>query len=364
MPGLDSMCHNIYRWERGEDGLSERYKLYCCRALGIPPGQFGPGQPDGQPAAAYTPGTITLAFAPGLPAAPLFTQAPYLVPGLADPALLPPVAVAYRGIQEPDMGDSAVRREVLMAAHEGSDHAEQAEQHGIGDATLEQLRADVARLSREYMTGEPFPLFLDMRRVRSRMHDALDRRVWPGDASRPVLPARLPQRPHGDRSPSRLGYPQRPRSCARRLGVRHRDRPPAADGTLARCNAASNVFWEIGQAQARDLAADGLRLPPCGPNAAYLHVKYARAAARLGDADGARQAIAEARDAREREHSRRSCWRSAGSSACRWPPSDTWPGRPSLRSRARNEKPSLRLERAVELYDAGPGPGKNSTASR
>ena len=42
MPGIDGMCHNIHRWER-DGGVSERYKLHYCRALGIHPGQFGPG---------------------------------------------------------------------------------------------------------------------------------------------------------------------------------------------------------------------------------------------------------------------------------------------------------------------------------
>jgi len=37
VPGLDSMCHNLYRWERGGDGVSERHKLMICQALGIPP---------------------------------------------------------------------------------------------------------------------------------------------------------------------------------------------------------------------------------------------------------------------------------------------------------------------------------------
>jgi hypothetical protein len=41
-----------------------------------------------------------------------------------------------------------------MAAHEGSDHAEQAERRDIGDATLERLRADVVRLSAALMTAE------------------------------------------------------------------------------------------------------------------------------------------------------------------------------------------------------------------
>ena len=138
MPGMDSMCHNIHRWERGQGGLTERYKLHYCRAFGIRPDQFG-----------------------------------------ADPA---------------------------------------AHQSGWAYAT------------------------------------AIDHR--------PLL-AHL------------------------------------------RLQLASVVFWQNRPRQARDLAEDGLRYLQDGPNAAHLHVKYARAAARLGDAGGARQAIADAQDARDREHSDR-----------------------------------------------------------
>jgi hypothetical protein len=149
MPGMDSVCHNIHRWERGQGGLTERYKLHYRRALGIRPDQFGPGQAAHQ----------HLALVP---------------PDPADPSLPIPGTVAYRGRQDPQMGDLTVEREVLMAAHEGSDHAEQAERRDIGEATLEQLHADVARLSVESMTGEPFPLFREMRRVRARIYRLLD----------------------------------------------------------------------------------------------------------------------------------------------------------------------------------------------
>jgi hypothetical protein len=40
-PGIDNITHNLYRWERGIVTPSERYRLYFCEALGIPPGQFG-----------------------------------------------------------------------------------------------------------------------------------------------------------------------------------------------------------------------------------------------------------------------------------------------------------------------------------
>ena len=38
---VDNLCHNIYRWEKGAVGPSERYKLYYCKVLGIPPAAFG-----------------------------------------------------------------------------------------------------------------------------------------------------------------------------------------------------------------------------------------------------------------------------------------------------------------------------------
>jgi hypothetical protein len=46
IPGVDSVAHNIYRWERGDNGLSDRYKLHYCRAFGISPEDFGAGQAE------------------------------------------------------------------------------------------------------------------------------------------------------------------------------------------------------------------------------------------------------------------------------------------------------------------------------
>ena len=46
LPGIDSICHNIYRWERGTVGLTERYKLYYCVALDISLDDFGAGSPE------------------------------------------------------------------------------------------------------------------------------------------------------------------------------------------------------------------------------------------------------------------------------------------------------------------------------
>src|SRR5262249_30142196 len=70
---------------------------------------------------------------------------------------------------------------VMAAAHEGSEHAENVERRDIGDATVEQLRADVTQLSLDHMTDAPFQVFLEMIRVRRRIWSVLDRRLWPRD---------------------------------------------------------------------------------------------------------------------------------------------------------------------------------------
>jgi hypothetical protein len=39
----------IYRWEDDRGGISERYRLHYCRALGIPFSEFGKPAPDRPP---------------------------------------------------------------------------------------------------------------------------------------------------------------------------------------------------------------------------------------------------------------------------------------------------------------------------
>jgi hypothetical protein len=45
VPGIDSVAHYIYRWEKGKNHLTDRYRLHYCRALHIAPRDFGPGPP-------------------------------------------------------------------------------------------------------------------------------------------------------------------------------------------------------------------------------------------------------------------------------------------------------------------------------
>ena len=209
-----------------------------------------------------------------------------------------PEPVAYRWFPEPVLGGSWIGREVEMAAHDGSEHAERAEERDIGDATLEQLHSDVIRLSHDYMTGEPFTLFQEMRRVRDRMYAALDRRLWPRDQTDLYLlvgcvNCLMASAAHD------LGYPHASEELIRAgwayaVAIDHK--PLMAK---LRADLAHVAFWQNRPRQSRDLAGSGLQYLADGPNAAQLHLKYGRAAAQLGDADVARKAIGQAWHARE-----------------------------------------------------------------
>jgi hypothetical protein len=123
-----------------------------------------------------------------------------------------------------------------------------------------------------------------------------------------------------------------------------------------RIELAGIAYWQRPR-QSRDLAQIGLRYLSDGPNAAQLHLQYARAAARLGDATVAQSAIASATEARGRNHhdelqeiggefsySRATQHFMAGSALLELP---------QTQAVAIEE-----LQRATELYAAGPGLGE------
>jgi hypothetical protein len=265
--------------------------------------------------------------------------------------------VAYSLSREPALGGaSRVRQEVEMAAHDGSDYAERAEQRDIGDATLEQFQADVIRLSDGYMTAEPFGIFQEMRRVRNRMHGALDRRLWPRDESDLYLLLGCINCLMACAADD-LGYPHASEELIRAawayaVVIDHRPLMAKLRGDLA-----SVAYWHGRPGQARSLAESGLQYLAVGPNAAQLHLKYARASARAGDPDGARRAVSRSRDLREAvagddllemggefAFSRASLSCLAGSALLEIPGAE---------SEAVPE-----LEHAVELYRAGPAEGE------
>jgi tetratricopeptide (TPR) repeat protein len=324
MPSIDSLCTYIRRWEHGH-GLTERYKLHYCTALAIPPAQFG------QAPAHHSPG----------------------MPVPADSRLVTTVTVAYRGIHKSDLDGSTVEREMLMTAHESSDHAEQAAQAAVGDVTFEQLHADVTRLARLSDTGEPFAVFLEMRRVRDRIYRLLDRRLWPREQTDLYFLLGCLNGLMGVAA-IRLSYPDTAEEL-HRAGWAYANaidhRPLMA---WLRCKLSSVAFVRGRFEESRDQARTGLEYLAAGPIGANLHTQCARAAGRLGDTDTARQAVHDAHEAFERDYhdelleiggeyviSKATHYYNAG---------DALIAIASADSDAAGE-----LERAIGLYDQGPG---------
>jgi len=68
---------------------------------------------------------------------------------------------------------------ILAAAHESSTHAEWAEGSNVGEATLEQLDADVRCIAADYVHVAPLPMFGEMLRVRNRIYFLLAGRQKP-----------------------------------------------------------------------------------------------------------------------------------------------------------------------------------------
>src|SRR5436305_4692640 len=325
MPGADNISHNIYRWERGAVAPAERYKLLYCGAFGIPFSQFGTALP----------------------------------PGMVDSGTGLPAASAYRETPPRNGGASAIRREVLMAAHEGSEHAEGVEQRGIGEATLEQFRADVASLAGAYLTGETFGLFTEMRRVRNRITEALGRRQWPRDAAELYLLAGCLSALMAAAAVN-LGYPQEAAELTRAgwayaTVIDHR--PLMA--RLRLC-AAYAAYWSGHPEAAADLARSGLSFLADGQGAAQLHLFGGLAAARRGDVAGARQAIAAARDARDRAH-HDELLEIGGEFGFSRATQAYYAGfvlAEAARGKEQSDEAAAELDAAVGLYAAGPGPGE------
>jgi transcriptional regulator with XRE-family HTH domain len=63
MPAAEDVAANIYRWERGTVSPSDRYRLYYCHTLGIPPDRFG--DPSWDPAHDSPRGIITISLPEG-----------------------------------------------------------------------------------------------------------------------------------------------------------------------------------------------------------------------------------------------------------------------------------------------------------
>jgi hypothetical protein len=351
MPGIDSMVHNMHRWE-SEGGISERYRLPYCRALGVHPSQFGPRATE-EPTDITTPKTSAAA----IQAALLPAQRP-AAPRTVDPLLPQPAIAAYRGMQAPHAGHSTVEQEVMMTAHESSDHAAEHEQQGIGDTTFEQLHADLVRLSRLTDFDSPLSAFFEGRRVRDRVYRLLDRRLWPREQTDLYFLLGCVNALMGLNA-NRLGYPDAAEELIR-AGWAYAnaiDHNPLR-GKLRVTHAYVNYFRGRFR-EASDLAADGLRYVSRGPLGADLHLNLARAAARLGEQDTARQAVGLAHAARDSDYRDDLTEIGGNQFAQHLAMMHTLAGGALIETGAHERDASEELGLAISLYDEDPAPGEH-----
>jgi hypothetical protein len=328
LPDPVSLKHNIFRWEHGT-GVSHEYVTLYCHVLGIEYREF-----PRQKRTRSKRKTGTALAIRDHPQVPAHGQ------------------LIYRGFGAP-RGDS-LEHEVMMTAHESSDHAAEHEQHGIGDTTLEQLRADVMRLSRLTDSDSPFPVFTDLRRVRDRIHRILDRRLWPREQADLYFLLGCVNGLMGWNA-NRLGYPDSAEELLRAgyayaNAIEHN----ALRGML-RDKLSQVMYWRGWYAESRDLATDGLRHVSQGQPGAALHLNHARAAARQGDLGTARESVSLAHAALETDYSddlteiggaefthSRAILHSLAGDAFVW-------------TKGSEAQGITELEEAVSLYDQGPG---------
>jgi hypothetical protein len=247
--------------------------------------------------------------------------------------------------------------DVLIAADQARRHAEHAARRDVGDTTLDLMRAEVARLSRAYMTGEAFPLFLQMRRVQADIHTALGVRQWPHDQAELYfllsLVNSLMAAAAGDlgNGPAAEELARAAWAYATIIGY----------GPLLahlRTELASIAYWAGRPRQSHDYAASGLDYVSCGPNAAQLHLHRGRAAARLGDTRTARRAIAAAAEAREHEH-HDELLEMGGQFGFSLATHHYLTGATLAELSGSEQDAAAELEHAAALYDRGPGPGEH-----
>jgi hypothetical protein len=351
VPELSGMVHNIHRWER-LGGISERHRLHYCRALHIHPSQFGSGTTEPAEAATPTPS----AEGPGV-AALVPVQRPAVIPATAGPRVPAPHDVTYRGRQEPASRDFAVEHEVMMAAHEGSDRAAEHEQYHIGEATLEQLRMDLARLSSLCDTGEPLPAFLDMRQVRERIYRLLDRRARPRDEAELYLLLGCLHELMG-LTANRLGYPDAAEELLRTGWAYANVIDHNALRGMLRARLSYVMYWRGRYTESRDLAADGLRYASQGLVGANLHLEQARALARLGEPDAARQEVGLAHAAWEARQLNDLAEIGGEEFALSQAATYSMAGG-ALAEASHGREAAGELEHAISLYDEGPRPGEH-----
>jgi tetratricopeptide (TPR) repeat protein len=240
----------------------------------------------------------------------------------------------------------------MAAAHESSDHAAERDPYGVGEITIDQLRADVMRLSRQMDSGSPLETFLDLRRVRDRIHLLLDRRLRLREQGDLYFMLGCVNGMMGATA-KRLGYLDSAEEFIR-AGWAYAniiDHDPLR--AMLRLKLSGVMYYRERYSECRDLAADGLRHVSQGSPGAELQVWRARAAAQLGNVDMARQSVNLADDAIADDYSD-DLLEIGGGFALSQATYQALAGRALVGVSGAERDATEKLEQSIGLYDAGP----------
>jgi transcriptional regulator with XRE-family HTH domain len=214
--------------------------------------------------------------------------------------LLGPAGVGSGAALAAAGSDSSWLDEIAAAASEARGHAERDALTGVGPGTLDQLTADVVRLSRAYVTAPPLPLFATMHHVLGRIDTALDQHLYPAQARELNFLAGVVCGLMANACLD-LGREEAADDLARAAWTHGRivDHGPLMG--WARGTQALAAIWDERYADAAEHADDGLHHVPDGTGAVRLHAISARALAATGDRAAARAAVKAAEKAHENE---------------------------------------------------------------
>jgi hypothetical protein len=301
VPSTAILASYVRRWEAGKFGLTERYRLHYCTALGIRPSQFGPSQQTelASTSAGMAWGNVVAASPLGTPDVRSGTDVP------DSPGRLGGYRGAGSGCTVPERPEPAVSvadsSDLLMAmiAEESLDFGEWADTSNIGDATLERYAAHVRQLAGDYQHAAPYPLLLETKLLRDRVFARLRGQQRPGQTRELYLIAAqvcgLLAWMSGDMSFYRAADAH---AWTGWVCAEHADHDGAR--TWIRATQSKLAYWDGRFIESAQLAEDGLRYRCSDSGQVMVALFHARALARLGRDQEAADGIDQARAGLER----------------------------------------------------------------
>jgi transcriptional regulator with XRE-family HTH domain len=304
VPRTAILASYVRRWEAGKIGLTERYRLHYCTALGIPPTGFGPPLPQQRPLEALSPAppVIPSDLAGSMVSAAPDGRARADVDHLAsEPGDYRGGGTGHSATERAEAMSAAGSPELLMAmvAEESVDFGEWAGTSNIAGTTLEHYATQVRHLADDYQHGTPYPLLLETKRLRDRVFAKLRGHQRPGQAQELYLIAAqvcgLLAWMSGDMSFYRAADAH---AWTGWVCADHADHDGAR--TWIRTTQSKLAYWDGRFIESAQLAEDGLRYHCPDSGQVMVALFYARALARLGRDQDAAHALGQARDGLER----------------------------------------------------------------